>query len=389
MQHEERIQLTTRMGLGTVATIFAVLFFSACEGVNLTPPATGPEDQIIVVTDSASWNGVIGDALRAELGRYVQTLPTPESAFDLIHRELTSQRQLRDLQRKKNLIFVASLSDSSAESRFLQSAFSPEALDAVRSGDGAVVPRDDVWRRMQKVYYVAGNTPAAVARTIETNGSDMLDALNALSRQRVEIDMFRKQRQYDKEALLLENHDFTVKVQHDYHIATDTTDFVWLRRLIGSDTWRSVFVHYIEGGDPSHISADWVLAQRDSLSRRYLTGNAGGWVEVDRRRPMEFRTIEFLGRYGLESRGLWQMVGPDESGEVVQYGGGGPFVSYTFYDDDSGRLYMIDGMVFAPGYGKRVFLRQTEVIAYTFKSRKEVDATDANGLTASLVTVGR
>lgn len=364
-----------------------VIFLAGCEGVNLTPPATGPDDQIFVVADSASWNGAIGDALRAELGSYVQTLPTPEAAYELVHRQLTSERQLRDLQRKKNIIFVAALSDSSAESVFLQSAFSAEALAAVKSGDGAVVPRDDVWRRFQKVYYVAGETQDGVARTIEANGPDMLDALNTISRQRLEIDMFRKARQFDKEEHLLDRHDFMLKVQHDYHFAIDTTDFVWMRRLVGSETWRSLFVHYIEAGDPSHISADWVLAQRDSLSRLYLQGNTGGWVEVDRRRPMEFRTIDFLGRYGFESRGLWQMVGPDENGDVVQYGGGGPFVSYTFYDDDSGRVYMIDGMVFAPGFGKRDFLRQMEVIAYTFKSRKEVEESTRSNATPALVPV--
>ncbi|NNE35808.1 MAG: DUF4837 family protein, partial [Rhodothermales bacterium] len=352
----------TRTALLLTFIVASVL--TGCKGVNLTPSATGPDDQIFVITDSASWNGVIGDALRSELGAFVQTLPTPETAFDLIHRPLTTQRQLRDLQKRKNLVFVAALEDSTAESSFLQSAFSPEALAAIKSG-GAVVSRDDVWRRFQKVYYVAAETPAEVARTIESNGPDMLDALNNITRQRVEIDMFKKGRQFDKEERLLEKHDFKVKVQHDYHFAVDTTDFVWLRRIVGSETWRSLFVYYIEGGDPSHISADWVLAQRDSLSRLYLQGNMGGWVEVDRRRPMEFQTIDFLGRYGFEFRGLWQMVGPDDTGKKVQYGGGGPFLSYTFYDEDSGRLYMIDGMVFAPGYGKRDFLRQMEVIAHT------------------------
>jgi hypothetical protein len=52
-------------------------------------------------------------------------------------------------------------------------------------------------------------------------------------------------------------------------------------------------------------------------------------------------------------------------------GMGGPFLTYAFYDEPSGRLYLIDGMVFAPSFKKREFLRQMEVIAFTFRTRQE------------------
>jgi hypothetical protein len=67
------------------------------------------------------------------------------------------------------------------------------------------------------------------------------------------------------------------------------------------------------------------------------------------------------------------MVG-DQNGETVEFGMGGPFVMYTFYDQATGRIYMIDGMVFAPGFDKREFLRQLEVIAHTFRTRRDAEA---------------
>ena len=73
-----------------------------------------------------------------------------------------------------------------------------------------------------------------------------------------------------------------------------------------------------------------------------------------------------------ETRGLWQMVG-EENGKKIQYGMGGAFLTYAFYDQPSSRLYLIDGMVFAPNFPKREFLRQLEVIAYTFRTRQEVE----------------
>ena len=60
----------------------------------------------------------------------------------------------------------------------------------------------------------------------------------------------------------------------------------------------------------------------------------------------------------------------DSTGARVQYGDAGPLLIYTFYDQPTGRLYLIDGMVFAPGYEKREFLRQLEVIAHTLRTQQ-------------------
>ena len=66
-----------------------------------------------------------------------------------------------------------------------------------------------------------------------------------------------------------------------------------------------------------------------------------------------------------------------DSGDLVEFGMGGPFLTYTFYDQPSGRIYIIDGMVFAPGYNKREFLRQLEVIAHTFRSQQDAQTEGA------------
>ena len=75
-----------------------------------------------------------------------------------------------------------------------------------------------------------------------------------------------------------------------------------------------------------------------------------------------------------------------DNGVKRQSGMGGPFLTYTFYDQESGRVYMIDGMVFAPGYEKREFLRQVEVIAHTFKSGEEVNHVVDAGVSESATT---
>lgn len=183
--------------------------------------------------------------------------------------------------------------------------------------------------------------------------------------------MFSSYRQREMEDQLMERHGFALNVQHDYLTAVDTTGLVWLRRFVDQQNWRSVFVYYLDGADPTSLSPDWVLEARDRLTETWLTGSLGDFVRIDRRRPITTEEINFLGRYGLETRGLWHMVGYDQDGVLRSAGGGGPFLTYTFFDEEQGRLYLIDGMVFAPKYDKRELVRQLEVIAHTFRTQSD------------------
>lgn len=357
-------------------TLFAVLcalIASGCGEIDYRPSAIGNDSEIVIVTDDQYWQGEIGDALRETLSDYVETLPAPEREFEL--RRMNMQTSFEGIQQQKNVVIVAPYTDSSAVGRFLRSRL-PE--DAVGAQDGVAVHREDLWRRNQMIVYMTAATPEALAQTIRDNGEDILYLFNRITRKRVTEDIFEKGRQRNVEEHLMEKHGFAVNVQHDFRIAIDTTNFVWLRRIL-SDTWRSIFVYYIEDANPAVLSPEWIYATRDSLTKQWIQGNAGGFVKIDRppRRPLETDLVNFLDRYGFETRGLWQMVGEREDGSLFQFGAGGPFVTYTFYDEPSGRIYMIDGMVFAPGYEKRDFLRHMEAIAYTFRTQVQAAPAEA------------
>lgn len=356
--------------------IFTMLLLSAlamglvgCGDADHRPEAIGQEGQITVVMDSAQWDSPLGDAVRENIGAYIETLPAPERSFELQHTALYTPRQFEEVKKRKNLVFIAPLNDSTQEAQFLRNTFSPAAQQAIREGDAAAVSRKDVWRRRQQVFYVTAADAEALTSAFNNGDISIRDTFNLVTRERLYREMFERGRQPDLEERLMEDHGFAVNVQHDYQIAIDTTNFIWLRRVL-SDTWRSLFVHYEEGADPGVITPEWIYAKHDSLTQRYLQGSLDGWVEIDRRRPLETKQINFAGRYGFETRGLWHMVGIID-GEKMGLGGGGPFLTYTFYDQPSGRIYMLDGSVFAPGHEKREFLRQMEVIAHTFRTRQD------------------
>jgi len=350
---------------------------TGCEALEYRPSAVGREGEVIVVIDSLSWSGPLGDAVRANLAPYLGTLPAPEREFTLRRISLTSQRLLETIQKQKNVVFVAPLEDETAEAEFLRTRLDETALSAVMSGQASVIPRRDLWRSGQQVIYLLGDTEESIIDLLDDRGEDIRYQFNEITRQRLNIDMFEKGRRFELEDTLMSRHSFAVRGQHDYFIAVDTTDFVWMRRVVNSDSWRSLWVYYIEDFNPANLTPEWIYEARERLTETHIRGNMGGFVAIDFRRELTSENIDFIGRFAYETRGLWHMVGEDPVKGRVEYGMGGPFLNYTFYDDETGRLYMIDGMVFAPGYDKREFLRHMEVISHSFWTAEEALAAAA------------
>jgi hypothetical protein len=354
--------------LSILLLVLGGVVFSGCESIEYRPSAVGREGEIVVVMDSTNWEGELGDAVREHVAPYLGTLPAPEREFEIRRISINSQKTLESLQKQKNVIFVAPLSEDTPEARFLKSRLDEEATAAIKGGGTSVISKRDLWRKDQQIVYLLGETDSSLVALLAERGDDIRYTFNVITRERVGEDMFKKGRQPKIEADLMRKHGFAVNAQHDYFSAIDSTNFVWLRRVVSSDSWRSLFVYYIEDFNPNSLTPEWVYEARERLTETWIRGNMDGFVSIDFRRELNTENIDFLGHFAYETRGLWHMVGRDPEKGIVEYGMGGPFLNYTFYDESSRRLYMIDGMVFAPGYDKREFLRQMEVISHTFRT---------------------
>ena len=366
------------MRITLLACTIASLYCAGClvVGSDFRPEAGGQEGQITVVIDSTLWKGAVGDTLRETIGAPIPTLPSREPNFSLVPVHLTGQHALEMAQERRNILFVGTIGDTiSLESRWLYHRFAQDAREAIFGGAPAVLARSDEWRRRQQVYYAVAATTEDLIDAISENSEDIVYAYNVATRERMHRELFDIGRQRSIEDHLMERHDFAVNVQHDYVVAIDTSNFVWLRRTL-SDTWRSLFVYYQDRVDPSSLTPANVILLRDALTRQHMEGTEGGILEVVLTQPITVDSIDFKGRFGYEIRGLWEMVG-EKNGRKFQFGQGGAFVTYAFYDSPTGRLYVIDGMLFAPGYPKREFLRQLEVITYSFRTAEDVAAAES------------
>ena len=144
-------------------------------------------------------------------------------------------------------------------------------------------------------------------------------------------------------------------------INDSTNNFVWLRSGRNTPIERWIFVHWIENANSNYLNEDSLANIRNRLTKKYFTvAEDSVYVELsfDMSKPRVSQAT-FDGRYSLMSQGFWKFS--DKSG-------GGPFISYSFLDEKTGRFYMVDASIFAPKYYKKKLIRQADVILNSFKT---------------------
>lgn len=334
------------------AIIISGFLLSSCTSMK---PARGPEDEIYVVADSTEFQ-VMQSVLDSTFEKIINT-PQPEKLFTL---KRITVNQLGRYKNKKNLIFIAPLNSGSHTSDFIHSVVDTTLLEKMKTDSNLVVRKYDLWAKGQLVMVLSAPDMTQLISKVRKNADDLLYAFQKISDKRLFASLYNSQYEQEKvEGKLLKKYGWIIYVQADFKVAIDdsTDNFVWLRRSPGGSMERWIFVHWIDNASPAYLNADSVRAIRNRVTKKfYQTADDSGYVVI----ADDYYTtseVNFNGRYALLTQGLW---------DLNIKGMGGPFVNYTFYDEKSHRIYMLDGSVFAPKYYKRNLIQQMDVTLQSF-----------------------
>ncbi|MEX2639470.1 MAG: DUF4837 family protein [Balneolales bacterium] len=330
---------------------------SACDN-DYRRPAQGPFSEVLVVMDSTRWDSSTAEAIRHTFGSEIMTLPRPEERYDLRFMTLRSNNDLEYAKRHKNAIFVATIDEESNVGSYIRSTISDDIAERVRSEQNFAFPLRDRWYKNQWTLILSSTDDETLAAKIRDTGQSLVSNLDSVEIQRWQQEVYRRGEQIELSDSLMNTHGFSIRVQHDYNIGVDTTDFVSLRRFL-SDNDRWIWVWWQDDVDNiDHIDSEWINAKRDSLQEQYIRGSREeSYVQTEYRRQVETTPTRINGRRAFETRGTWRM-----ENDLM----GGPFLNYTVFDEDQDRLYLMEFAQFAPGHTKRRFVYQFEAMANTF-----------------------
>ena len=342
-----------------ISALVLISFLNSCESQK---PARGEEDVIYVVADSGDYARVEG-ALKMVFGKIIYT-PQPENLFEIKRMKFSD---LENVKRKKNIIILGPLNSEFPVAKYINSILDSTAKAMVMSDSAFVINKHDLWYKDQLVMILTAPDLEKLHKNILKHGDDLLYYFREASNQRLSKALYNSRfEKRDIEAKLLKNYGWTIYVQADYLLALDKPEdnFVWLRRAPNSDMERWIFIHWIENASPTFLDPDSIINERNRITKKYYrTASDTAYVELE----SEYRTVtevNFNNRYALMTQGLWRFN--DRSG-------GGPMISYTFYDEASGRIYMLDGSIFAPKYEKKGLIQQVDVMLHSFRTEQELN----------------
>lgn len=333
---------------GLLFVLFAI-FISACG--DYKKPATGPEDEIIIVADSSEYYE-LENSLLSVLSKIIYT-PQPENLFELTRRDLSDFSSFKN---RKNIIFIAPMNTESRVSQFIGSMLNDEVKELVMNDSVSIINKYDLWAGDQLVMVITSADMEKLNRNILKENENLIHYFQKISDRRLFKSLYNaRYEQKDIEAELLNSYGWMIYVQLDYSVAVNDADnkFVWLRRSPDTEIERWIFVHWIDNASPAMLHRDSIYAIRNKLTEKYYrSSDEQSYVELSE----SYRTtreVNFNNRYALMTQGLWRMT----DGSM-----GGPVVNYTFYDEPTKRLYMLDASIYAPKFYKKKLIQQVDVL---------------------------
>lgn len=336
-----------------------LIFLSACETSN--KPAKGLEDEIYVVADSIEYEE-LKTALESTFEKIIYT-PQPEKLFSL---KRVAPNEIERYKTRKNIIITAPLSSKSITAKFIDAIVDTAVKSQIMNNQVAYVIKENLWAKNQIVAFISASDMQELEFNILKKSDDLLYAFQKASDERLRESLYKERyERKDIEGKLLKTHGWVIYVQADFSLAMDKpgNNFVWLRRSPNSDMERWIFVYWLDNATPAYLHADSIRLIRNDLTEKfYKTSDEQSYVII----AQDYLTtneVNFNGRYAILTQGLW---------ELNTKGMGGPFVSYTFFDEKTKRLYMIDGSIYAPKYYKRNLIHQVDVILQSFMTESEL-----------------
>jgi hypothetical protein len=273
------------------------------------------------------------------------------------------------LKQRRNLIFAVTLDRRSAGAGQIKRLFTQESIDQIKANPNLFSRNDvDVFAKGQEVLYLFSQTESQLISNIRKHGTKLVEYFDVKERNRLTRSLYRAGQLKGIPQLLRNDFKCELRVPFGYQLVMNNNEFLWVRQINPKDD-KDVFLARKPYTSKEQFQRDSIIAWRDKICAKYLFG------DPDRPethlitetgvpfKPVITREISFNKKFAVEMRGLWR---------TDNFVMGGPFVSYTLVDNDTGMMYYIEGFTYSPGKEQREIMRELEAILYTFRTSAEL-----------------
>ncbi len=314
----------------------------------------GSPFEVLVVCDDALWNSPAGQALSQALDTPVPGLPQKEASFK-VTRVSNDGLSATDKAFRNIILVDVSETHSKCEFRFDRDIYaSPQIVMAINAPDKHSFGK-----------FVSGNSQVIV---------------DFFTEKEREFQIAELQGRHNKQALAFIKEKFGCEMKIPSSISgyKRGEDFLWFSDYNnpGKVEMLSFAIYSYPYTSPDNFSKEYFIHKRDSVMMENIPGSEPGqYIQTDAE-TVTVTDAAYNGKYMSIARGLWYMKNDDMFG-------GGPFVSHSIVDEESGKVIVVEAFVYAPNKEKRGFMRKLEAALHTLKlpadlATGEIVATENN-----------
>ena len=321
--------------LKNIFFLFSVVFIISCsnsgqensvkEKESLLPPSTGSHTEILMIIDDDLYHGNVGKELIKTFASEQYGLPQPEATFRIIQVETKDANYL--LKRNKSILIVAVAEDSGIKK------FKNE------------------WAKPQLITTIKGKTEKEIIATIKSHAKDLVS--NYKTHDLSIVSSTLKKQRYKpvpKELSSFGIKDIVLPRSFRQTVEKPTLK-IYLNQAIRTDQYLLFYKRPI---DNQATAGQDIITVRDSVGKHYFEGSrADSYMITEMDFPPSQQVVEINGLFAVETRGLWKT-----HGDLM----GGPFLSYSIYNDATNEVFTVEAKIYAPNEKKRNVLLELETI---------------------------
>lgn len=304
------------------------------------PRSIGSTAEILVVTQNeVQWENQIGQSIKKYFAADMYGLPQAEPIFKLLHIKADN---LSDVFKSERNIFIVNINPKAKETK--------------------IVVEKDKWAAPQLVFKITAPTPMAFIKAFKAKKDYFIKKYLAFERQRI-LKVFKSSLDGKVMKKIKNNFSFTLDIPSGFYVAKTTPTFMWIRHEANLYS-QGIMIISVPYKDTTQFSRDQILMRIQNFQLHFIPGpSKGSYMSLDRKFviPKEALITDFPTHYAVEIRGLWRV-----ENDFM----GGPFISYTFLNENTNQMITLFGYIYYPNHKKRNLLLQVESILYSVKFNK-------------------
>ena len=301
------------------------------------PRSLGKTLELLVVTNNKEqWNGRMGKTIQECFGQLFVGLPEWEPMFDIFY---LPQEAFGDIYKPNHLIFIADI-DSKLKEPIVETRY-------------------NLWAAPQRVVKISAPNIDSFIQAFDENKEGIMELYQQVSRERI-LKFFKTAEAKKAKKTLNKTFNMNLILPSGFRVAKRVKDkFIWIRKETNTFS-QGLMIYTYNYTDTNAFETKKIISYRNSLTKLHIPGPVdNSYMKVaDEFIEPEVSEINFLDMYAIETRGLWNVYNDFM---------GGPFLNYTFVDEENNRVVTIDAFVYAPKDKKRIHMKEMEAILYSLE----------------------